>query len=184
MADRNSAASPAMLSLGGNVGDVVAAFAGALAAIEASQDCHVVKCSSVWRTKPWGKTDQPDFLNMAAAIETRLAPQDLLALCLSLEREAGRERWERWGPRTLDIDIIDYADVTMLSEDLTLPHPRAHERAFVLAPVSEIDPKLILSGKPVDVLLNSLAASDGAGGCTVDRDATARLQALFPVVGG
>jgi 2-amino-4-hydroxy-6-hydroxymethyldihydropteridine diphosphokinase len=130
--------SVATLSLGGNTGDVAAAFGAALRALGANEQVCVIARSSVWRTPPWGKTDQPDFLNMAVCIETSLSPRALLELCLATERAAGRERGERWGPRPLDIDIITYGDLVIDEPELTIPHPRAHERAFVLVPLAEI----------------------------------------------
>jgi 2-amino-4-hydroxy-6-hydroxymethyldihydropteridine diphosphokinase len=128
----------AALSLGGNIGDVAGAFAKALRCFDEHDGVRVVARSQVWRTPPWGKADQPDFLNMAVLVETSLTPHGLLALCLEVERAAGRERVERWGPRTLDIDIIAFDDLTLADETLTLPHPRARERAFVLVPLAEI----------------------------------------------
>ena len=169
---------PAMLGLGGNVGDVTVAFAAAIGALDAHDACVVKRCSSVWRTRPWGKTDQPDFLNMAVAVATTLPPRRLLQLCLELERKAGRERRERWGPRSLDVDIIAYANVEMNSQALTLPHPLARARAFVLAPANEIDPDLHLCGASVRSLLDAMIARDGDIGCIVDRAATERIAEL------
>lgn len=145
----------AALALGGNVGDVAAAFREALAALEAS-GVRVVARSSVWRTPPWGKTDQPDFLNMAALVATRLPPHDLLTLCLDLESRAGRVRAERWGPRRLDIDLLTYGDLRLDDARLTLPHPRMAERAFVLVPLAEIAPDLRVAGARVADLAASV----------------------------
>ena len=103
----------ATLGLGGNLGDPVAAFAAALARLRAHVAVELKAASSVWRTAPWGKLDQPEFRNMAVLIETSLPAEDLLALCLAIERESGRERRERWGPRTLDIDILTYDGQTI-----------------------------------------------------------------------
>ena len=158
----------AALALGGNLGAPAQAFADALAQMEAGGAVRVRARSQVWRTPPWGKTDQPDFLNMAALIETDLDPHALLDLCLSLEQRAGRMRAERWGPRTLDIDVIAFADVRMDDARLVLPHPRAHERAFVLAPLAEIAPALVLHGRRVD----ALAATVDRAGMSVDAAAT------------
>lgn len=137
----------AALGLGGNLGDPVAAFAAALGSLRAHEAVELTAISSVYRTPPWGRLDQPDFLNMAALVETSLKPQDLLALCLRLEREAGRERRERWGPRTLDIDILTYGDRTIDEPGLTVPHPRLSERAFALVPLAQIAPALVLENK-------------------------------------
>ena len=163
----------AAIALGGNVGDVAAAFAQALASLAAHPDIRILARSSVYRTPPWGVVDQPDFLNMAALIETGLDPRALLALCLSIERDGGRVRSLRWGPRRIDIDLIAYGDVVMQTDDLTLPHPRAHERAFVLAPLAEIAPEMKLGGKTVQ---EWLARTDAAG-VRVDPQAGATLAA-------
>ena len=139
----------AYLALGGNVGDVEQAFRTSLAALRANAHVSVLKESAIYRTPPWGKTDQPDFLNMAAEIETDLSAHDLLDLCLTIERASGRVREERWGPRTIDLDIIAYDDQMIADERLTVPHPHAHERAFVLAPMADLAPDLMIAGKSV-----------------------------------
>ncbi len=163
----------AALSLGGNVGDVAENFRKALAALDSHETIVVVARSSVWRTPPWGKTDQPDFLNMAALIETSLPPRDLLELCLSIERAAGRERSERWGPRTLDIDIIAYGDERIDEADLQLPHPRARQRAFVLVPLAEIAGEFLLDGQSISGLAarcdHSLMRRDEAATALIKR---------------
>ncbi len=163
----------ATLSLGGNTGDVAAAFCHALEALDTHSEVRVCALSSVWRTPPWGKTDQPDFLNMAALVETLLTPQALLALCLGIERAAGRERRERWGPRPLDIDIITYGELSVTDDDLTIPHARAPERAFVLVPLAEIAPDVMINGKRADALAQ---ASDKTG-MQRDKNATVTVQA-------
>ncbi|WP_026783172.1 2-amino-4-hydroxy-6-hydroxymethyldihydropteridine diphosphokinase [Pleomorphomonas koreensis] len=133
----------AALSLGGNIGDARATIAAALKELEAA-GVHVVARSSDYRTRPWGKTDQPDFTNVSAVVETALAPLDLLATCLDVERRLGRIRHERWGPRLIDIDLIAYDGVRMDTPELTLPHRHAHERGFVLIPLAEIAPDLLI----------------------------------------
>jgi 2-amino-4-hydroxy-6-hydroxymethyldihydropteridine diphosphokinase len=138
----------AALSLGGNLGDARAIIAAALAALEAS-GVRVVARSSDYRTRPWGKTDQPDFTNVSAVVETALPPLDLLAVCLEVERQLGRVRHERWGPRLIDIDLIAYDDVRMDTPALTLPHRHAHERGFVLIPLAEIAPDLLIGDRTV-----------------------------------
>lgn len=163
----------ALLSLGGNQGKVAEAFARAVRQIDAHPHCRLLKSSSLWRTKPWGKLDQPDFLNMAIAIETSLQPEDLLTFCLALEAREGRLRNERWGPRPLDIDIITFGTLEMRTANLTVPHPRAHERAFVLAPVFEIAPEATLQSRPVGELLRVLLAQSAEGDCMRDDEATA-----------
>lgn len=139
----------AWLGLGGNVGDVAAAMAGVLQALDGRADTDVAAVSGLYRTPPWGVTDQPDFLNCCAVIRTALAPDALLDACLTLEREWLRERQMRWGPRTIDIDILAHDGPPVDAPGLTIPHPRASERAFVLLPLAEIAPDLRLAGRRV-----------------------------------
>src|SRR5262245_38391899 len=113
-------------------------MAGALRMLDAHPNCVVVSVSSLYRTPPWGKTDQPDFLNAAAAVRTTLSPRGLLDLCLETERKLKRVRAERWGPRLIDMDLLIFGDRTIDEEGLVLPHPRMLERAFVLVPLAEI----------------------------------------------
>ena len=166
----------AALGFGGNLGDPVAAFATALRALDAHPEVAVLKLSSVWRTAPWGKLDQPEFLNRAALVETSLSARALLALVLDLERQAGRERRERWGPRTLDIDILSYGDEAIDEPGLQLPHPRLAERAFVLAPLAEIAPGMVVGGRTVTEWRTSNAAAD----VTSDTAAAERLGNALP----
>ncbi len=165
----------AALAFGGNLGDPVAAFAGALQGLRDHPAITLGRLSSIYRTPPWGKTDQPEFLNMAALVETSLAPQDLLAFCLELERAGGRERRERWGPRTLDIDILTYGEAVIDQARLQIPHPRIPERAFVLTPLAEILPQRLIGGRGGAGLLAATADE------TIRRDdvATDRLKTLL-----
>ncbi|MBK8458761.1 MAG: 2-amino-4-hydroxy-6-hydroxymethyldihydropteridine diphosphokinase [Phyllobacteriaceae bacterium] len=126
------------VGLGGNVGDVADAMRRAFAALDAAPGTRVLAVSSLWSTPPWGKTDQPDFLNAVAELRTGLSPRGLLDLALATERAMKRERHDRWGPRTLDIDILLFGDRTITEEGLEIPHPRIGERAFVLIPLAEI----------------------------------------------
>lgn len=150
----------AYLSLGGNLGDPAAAMAAALAFLDADQHCEVLTVSSLYRTPPWGKTDQPDFLNAAAAVATSRSPRALLDICMEAERRLKRVRAERWGPRAIDIDILTYGDLSVREEGLHIPHARMLERAFVLAPLAEIAPALMLDG---NTAAQRLAAIDTAG---------------------
>lgn len=170
----------AALGLGGNLGDPVAGFAAALRRLSMHAGVVSLRPSSVYRTAPWGKLDQPEFLNMAVLIETSLPARALLALCLEIEREGGRERRERWGPRTIDIDILSYGDETVDEPGLQIPHPRIAERAFVLAPLAEIAPEQVIGGCNVATLLAAVADE------TVRRDiiATDRLRRLVPAFDG
>ena len=101
----------------------------------------VVARSPLYRTEPWGVTDQPAFVNAAASLDTELAPRALLTALKRIEEEAGRVRTYRWGPRVLDLDILTYDDVRVDEPDLVIPHARLHERAFALVPLAEIDPR-------------------------------------------
>jgi 2-amino-4-hydroxy-6-hydroxymethyldihydropteridine diphosphokinase len=165
----------ASLGFGGNIGDVEAAFVYALERLARASGVTLLRTSSVFSTPPWGKLDQPPFLNMAAIVATTLPAQALLALCLDIEHGMGRRRLERWGPRTLDIDILTYGDATIDAPDLKVPHPRIAERAFVLAPLSEIAPHLRIAGRNIAELL---ALADRAG-IAIDAEASARLRAAL-----
>lgn len=148
------------LSLGGNLGDPALSMGAALRMLDSNRETRVVAVSSLYRTPPWGKTDQPDFLNAAAMIETSLSPRGLLDLCLEAERKLKRVREERWGPRLIDIDILAFGDRTIHEEGLEVPHPRMLERAFVLIPLAEIAPDFQASGK---TLADYLISADTTG---------------------
>jgi 2-amino-4-hydroxy-6-hydroxymethyldihydropteridine diphosphokinase len=152
--------STAYLSLGGNLGDPIKSMAEALRLVDAQEGTRVVAVSSPYRTPPWGKLDQPHFLNAAAEISTILAPRALLDLCLDIERRLKRVRQERWGPRLIDIDMLTFGDRVIEEPGLEVPHPRMLERAFVLAPLAEIAPDAIIAGMPAS---ERLAAIDTAG---------------------
>jgi 2-amino-4-hydroxy-6-hydroxymethyldihydropteridine diphosphokinase len=140
----------AALGLGGNVGDPPAAMGHALRAIDAQEECRVTAVSRLYLTPPWGKTDQADFFNCCALVETRLEPEDLLDLCLSIEKDMKRVRDERWGPRTLDIDILTYGALEQKTERLELPHPRMTERAFVMLPLADLAPQMMIAGRKAE----------------------------------
>lgn len=150
----------AFLGLGGNLGDPAAAMAAALRALDGHAGVSVAAVSSLYRTPPWGVTDQPDFLNAVAAVDTRLSARQLLDLCLEVERGLKRVRGERWGPRVIDIDILLFGDERVDEEGLQLPHPRMTGRAFVLVPLAEIAPDLRIGGKSA---VEHLAALDAGG---------------------
>jgi 2-amino-4-hydroxy-6-hydroxymethyldihydropteridine diphosphokinase len=140
---------PATLGLGGNVGDPVASMAAALQALDARADSRVTAVSRLYRTPPWGKTDQSFFFNTCASVETQLTPEALLDVCLDIEREMKRERIERWGPRTLDIDVLTFDNVEQAAPRLELPHPRMTERGFVLMPLADFAADLAVKGRSV-----------------------------------
>jgi len=152
----------ALIALGGNVGDVRTTFDHALAMFCDGADVRLIARSSDYATLPWGVEDQPPFVNCCTLVETRLPPPALLARAQDVERAFGRDRAneQRWGPRTLDIDLITYDDVTMDEPDLTLPHPRLFERAFVLIPLIEIAPDRAIAGVG---LKDALAKIDARG---------------------
>lgn len=132
----------AVLALGANLENPARQIERAIETIAAHPEISLEKQSSVIVTPPWGKTDQPAFHNAAVLVETTLEPLELLDFCLATEAEIGRVRLEKWGPRLIDIDVIAYDDLVMDTERLTLPHPYAHERDFVLDPVREIAPEI------------------------------------------
>jgi dihydropteroate synthase len=147
-----------VLALGSNIGDKVANLRRALRAIAAEPGVELTAVSRFYRTPPWGKTDQDWFLNACALGRTTLKPEALLERVKRLEVELGREPTERWGPRVIDIDLIAYSDIALKTDRLTLPHPELFNRAFVLVPLAEIAPDLVVAG----VRIGELAARLGA----------------------
>jgi 2-amino-4-hydroxy-6-hydroxymethyldihydropteridine diphosphokinase len=137
----------AVLSLGANLGDRLGTLQGCVQAIARLPDTDVLAISPVYETAPVGGPAQPDYLNAVLVIQTGLPPRDLLEAAHRIEADFGRVRAGRFGARTLDIDIISYAGQVSDDPVLTLPHPRAHERAFVLAPWHDIDPGAELPGR-------------------------------------
>jgi 2-amino-4-hydroxy-6-hydroxymethyldihydropteridine diphosphokinase len=129
------------LALGTNLGDRPANLRAAMEAL--SPEIKVLAESKVYETPPWGYETQPAFLNMAVKCETALEPESLLKRLKQLEVQLGREQSFRWAPRLIDIDILFYNDLILESESLTIPHPRLHERAFVLVPLADIAPDFI-----------------------------------------
>ncbi|PSN12197.1 2-amino-4-hydroxy-6-hydroxymethyldihydropteridine diphosphokinase [filamentous cyanobacterium CCT1] len=148
---------PCAIALGSNLGDSQQILRAALAALHAPPAVELVAQSSVYQTVPIGPP-QPDILNACALINTTLSPQQLLSQLLQIEQDFGRVRRQRWGPRTLDLDLIFYGQVCLAEPDLYLPHPRLRERAFVLVPLAEIAPNWIdpVSGQSVQHLCNAL----------------------------
>ncbi len=138
-----------VLSLGGNVGDKSATLRRAFRALDGAPDIELTAVSRLYRTPPWGKTDQDWFVNACALAVTSLTPEALLDRVKALEVELGRTPTERWGPRVIDIDLIAYDDLALRTERLALPHPELFNRAFVLVPLAEIAPGLAIDGKRV-----------------------------------
>jgi 2-amino-4-hydroxy-6-hydroxymethyldihydropteridine diphosphokinase len=138
----------AYIALGSNLGDSQKQLRDAIRALAELPHTRLLARSHFYRTPPWGVRDQPDFLNAVVVLETPLPPHDLLDALLDIERSAGRERnGERWGPRTLDLDLLHMAGETANDERLTLPHPHIAERAFVLLPLNELAPDLDIPGQ-------------------------------------
>ncbi|HVF08621.1 MAG TPA: 2-amino-4-hydroxy-6-hydroxymethyldihydropteridine diphosphokinase [Actinomycetota bacterium] len=155
----------AYLGLGSNLGDRLALLQGAVDLLGAEDRIDLTRCSRVWETVPVGGPEQPDFLNVVVRAEVSLAPLELLTACQRVEAALGRVREVRWGPRTIDVDVL-MIDARAIDEPgLVVPHPRMHERAFVLMPLLEVDPDAALpSGtRLVDVRLGP----DAVGGVRV-----------------
>jgi 2-amino-4-hydroxy-6-hydroxymethyldihydropteridine diphosphokinase len=152
----------ALIALGGNVGDVRATFARAVPDLCRTARARLVARSSDYLTPPWGDQLQPAFVNACIAIETGLDPLALLSVLQDIERKFGRDRSaeRRWGPRPLDLDLIAHDDIAMQSPELTLPHPRLLERAFVLVPLAEIVPDRVIAGLTVRAALARLSTDD------------------------
>ena len=152
----------ALLALGGNVGNSRAILDRAVFLLCDSPDIKLTARSSEYRTPPWGFKYQSPFINLCIAVETALSPRELLARAQAVELQLGRDRAheKRWGPRTCDIDIIAYDDLTVDKLGLTLPHPHLFERAFVLLPLAEIAPDRVIGGRTVR---EALAGVDTAG---------------------
>lgn len=151
----------AVIALGSNLSQPQQQVKAALDELAALPDCRLLQASSLYLSAPVGYTDQPDFVNAVCLLETGLEPQDLLSALHGIEAKFGRERTFRNAPRTLDLDIIDFNGVTMHSKRLTLPHPRAHERSFVMQPLAEIAPDYRLPGQPTAAELAATLGSDG-----------------------
>lgn len=143
----SSARRRTVLSLGSNLGDRLDNLQGAIDALFDAPGLDFVAISPVYETKPVGGPEQGDFLNVVIVADSRVQPESLLERVLNVEEAMARERRVRWGPRTLDIDIVTMGDMTSDDPDLLLPHPRAHERAFVLVPWRDIDPDAALPGQ-------------------------------------
>jgi 2-amino-4-hydroxy-6-hydroxymethyldihydropteridine diphosphokinase len=136
----------AYIALGSNLDNPEKHVRDALAQLDRLPRTRVIAGSSVYRSAPWGYADQPDFINAVAAIETALAPRELLRALLAVEERHGRKRSFANAPRTLDLDIALYGDLKIDEPGLKIPHPRLHERAFVLAPLAEIAPHAVILG--------------------------------------
>jgi len=148
----------AYISLGSNIGDRESFLKEAIQLLQEKAEIRVTNLSSIYETDPVGLKDQPNFLNMVVEVETSLNPEQLLAECLFVENQLGRVRLIRWGPRSVDLDLILFNQEIIHLDHLIVPHPRAHERAFVLMPLAEINPdiKFPTIGKSVSELLENM----------------------------
>jgi 2-amino-4-hydroxy-6-hydroxymethyldihydropteridine diphosphokinase len=138
----------AFLGLGGNVGDTRGTLDAAIGLLCSASGMRLLARSSAYRTAPWGVEDQPAFINVCIAVETSLTPHQVLARAQAVENALGRDRDKerRWGPRPIDVDVLAYDDLSLQTPELTLPHPRLFERAFVLVPLAEIAPERMIGG--------------------------------------
>lgn len=167
------------IGLGANLGDPARQFRRALAQLQGDGAVRVLRCSSCYRTEPWGRSDQPAFVNAVAEVETALEPGALVEALLASERALGRERdGERWGPRLIDLDLLLYREREVAQPGCRVPHPRLVERAFVLVPLAELAPDAQVPGHgSVTHCLQRLPAPALAG---VRRAVDAGLEAAVP----
>lgn len=154
MAAQNDELTPApdfdcIVALGSNLGDKIANIDRAIALLTAAGDVELVGRSRNYATDPWGKTDQDWFVNACIAVRTGMSARTLLVRCKEIERDMGRVTVEKWGPRIIDLDLLVYRDQVIGDPDLVLPHPHIGDRAFVLAPLLDIAPDLVISGRSV-----------------------------------
>jgi 2-amino-4-hydroxy-6-hydroxymethyldihydropteridine diphosphokinase len=159
----------AAIGLGGNLGDAAATLRDALQSLDQLPDTRLLRASPLYRTPAWGNTDQPDFVNGAALLETSLPARGLLDALLELERRFGRRReaGTQWGPRILDLDLLLYGGAVLDEPGLRVPHPHLYERAFALLPLSRIAPDMEVPGRG---RVAALLAGVDAGACVEVRD--------------
>ncbi len=153
----------AAVGLGANLGDAKASVLAAIAVLDLLPDTRMLSASKLYRTAAWGQTDQPDFINAVVVLVTGLSARELLDKLLAVERDFGRVRaaGERWGPRTLDLDLLLFGDDVIDEPGLLVPHPHLHERAFALLPLAQIAPGMSIPGVGMVGELAAAMASDG-----------------------
>ena len=149
----------AYIGFGSNVGDKVEYICSAAEKLRDVDRVESVTMSSLYRTEPVGKTDQDWFVNAVGKVDTDLSVEGLFKKCIEIERSLKRERNERWGPRTIDLDVLLYGNQVIDSDELQVPHPRMHERAFVLIPLAELEPGIRLKGRTITDLISVLGAA-------------------------
>lgn len=142
------------IGLGGNIGDVVSAMVEALGSLAHNEKTRVVGRSSLYGTPPWGDLNQDDFINACALLETTLDANELLIALKNQEKALKRETTQRWGPRTIDLDILIFENVEISTSTLEIPHPRMTERGFVLMPLNDLNSEIMLKDKPISYWLN------------------------------
>lgn len=150
----------AILALGTNLGNRIENIEEAIRRLTADGSIRLVSRSKLYRSAPWGVTDQDWFINACIAIQTTLSPHELLKHCQMVENDMGRVRTIRWGPRIIDVDILTFKDLAIADPDLTVPHPLIAERAFVLVPLKDVAPELRLNGRSIDAMLETLDARE------------------------
>lgn len=150
----------AYLGLGTNMGDRLEYLNSACTLLSQHENINITNKSKIYETKAWGYTDQADFLNMCLEIQTSLDEFQLLEACGQVEQKLNRERIIRWGPRTIDVDILFFNDIILNNEKLSIPHPRISERAFVLIPLMDLNTNLVIKNKTIDVYLDSLSSEE------------------------
>ena len=150
----------AYLGLGTNMGDRLEYLNSACILLSEYENINITKKSKIYETKAWGYTDQADFLNMCLEINTSLDEIQLLEVCGQVEQKLNRKRIIRWGPRTIDVDILFFNDIILNNEKLSIPHPRISERAFVLIPLMDLNTNLVIKNKTIDVYLDSLSSEE------------------------
>lgn len=148
-----------IVALGTNLGDKPGNIDRAIALLTETGEVRLVARSRNYATEPWGKTDQDWFVNACISVATELTPRELLTRCKEIERRMGRVATEKWGPRIIDLDLLVYRDTALNDPDLILPHPHIGARAFVLAPLMDVAPDLVINGKSVRAMYESIDAS-------------------------
>ena len=148
------------LGLGTNIGDRLKYINEALVILNSNPNINITQKSKLYETKAWGYKEQEDFLNMCIEIKTSLNPYELLSACQDVEKKLKRERKIRWGPRTIDVDILFFNDIILQEENLEIPHPRIKERAFVLIPLIDLNDKLKIDNISINEYLKSLTTEE------------------------
>jgi 2-amino-4-hydroxy-6-hydroxymethyldihydropteridine diphosphokinase len=151
-AKESTEAFDSIIALGSNLGDKAGNIDTAIRLLGERGDVRLVRRSRNFATEPWGKTDQDKFVNACISVATKLSPRALLVRCKEIERHMGRAQTERWGPRLIDLDLLVFGDHTIQEPDFVLPHPHIAERAFVLAPLMDVAPDLVICGRSVRTL--------------------------------